>query len=148
MAIMRVLLRTPLALIAFSSLQLAAQPNLTSPGANNWVEPDLFCHSPGADRGYRVEIRLGSSAETARVSVGADSRVGVQRIEVYDVSVTPSGSSTLFQGRYLTFTLSEGRLRSDNRIGYDATLTAEYGGHAIQDRLGCSAPQPQATPPG
>jgi hypothetical protein len=45
------------------------------------------------------------SAETARVSVGADSRVGVHFVETYDVSVTPSESGALFQGRHLTLTL-------------------------------------------
>jgi hypothetical protein len=69
-----------------------------------------------------AQVRSGGSAETARVSVGTDSRGGVHFIETYDVSVTPSGSGTLFQNRHLTLMLSEGRPRSDTIIEYDATL--------------------------
>jgi hypothetical protein len=106
------------------------------------VKVDAYCHNGIADGGgYSVQIRPGSSAETAQVSVGADSRGGVHLIETNDVSVTPSGSGTLFQNRHLTLMLSEGRPRSDSRIEYDATFTAEYGGRTIQDRLGCSSPQ-------
>jgi hypothetical protein len=92
-----------------------------------------------------VEIRLGSSAETAQVSIGADSFTSVDLVETYDVSVTPSGSSTLFKGRHLTLTL----IPRPDKYGfeYDATLTAEYGRSTIQERLGCGTRRPQAMPP-
>jgi hypothetical protein len=50
--------------------------------------------------------------------------------------VTLSGLGALFQGRYLTLTLGEGRSRSDDRIEYDATFMAGYHGRTIRDRLG------------
>jgi hypothetical protein len=134
-----VIARVPLGLlaaIAHTSLASAAEPvNVSS------AELDVFCHSPIADGGYQVKIRPGVFADTARVSVGADSRVGVHFTDTYDVSVAPSGSGILFQGRHLTLTLSEGRPRPGYRIEYDASLSAEYGGRTIRDRLVCSPPQ-------
>jgi hypothetical protein len=133
-----VVMRVPLRIALLAAI---AVTSLASAAESIEFKLDVYCHNDIADGGgYSVQIRPGSSAETARVSVGADSR-GVHFIETYDVSVRPSGSGTLFQNRHLTLMLGEGRPRSDGRIEYDATFTSEYGGRTIQDRLGCSSLQ-------
>jgi hypothetical protein len=100
-----VIMRVPLRIALLAAI---AVTSLASAAESVEFKLDVYCHNDIADGGgYSVQIRPGSSAETARVSVGADSR-GVHFIETYDVSVRPSGSGTLFQNRHLTLMWAKG----------------------------------------